>query len=407
MRRSVTRICAWSIGLFVLLLVPATASAIDEFTAPGNPTGITAGPDGALWFTEETDNKIGRMTTGGVVTNEIPIPTPTSLPAEITVGPDSKLWFTEFGADKIGRVDDLTTTVDFTIPGLSDQPDGIVTAAGALWFTEFGSNQIGRIDISGTVTDEYSTGAGPGDIVVGPDGGLWFTESTGNSIRRFDPVTRVMSPPIPVPGAGSDPSGITSSGGALWFTESGSSEIGRVTTSGTITEFGPTGLDPSSIATGPDGALWFTESMGNQVGRITPTGVITNQFALAAGSEPSDIAAGPDSALWFTEKLANKVGRIAIAPPFVPPLVTPPVTVAKSTCKVPKLKGSTAKQARKKLKRAHCKFRLRGKGRVTRSKPRAGVRTTKRVEVTLKKKRRTAKRAVMRRLITVKGGLQQ
>ena len=33
------------------------------------PGGITAGPDGALWFTNDGNNSIGRITTAGVVTN--------------------------------------------------------------------------------------------------------------------------------------------------------------------------------------------------------------------------------------------------------------------------------------------------------------------------------------------------
>jgi streptogramin lyase len=44
-------------------------------TAGSSPTSITVGPDGALWFTEQTGNKIGRITTAGVIT-EYPIPTP-------------------------------------------------------------------------------------------------------------------------------------------------------------------------------------------------------------------------------------------------------------------------------------------------------------------------------------------
>ncbi len=38
-------------------------------TGIGEPAGITAGPDGALWFTNEGDNSIGRITTAGQVTN--------------------------------------------------------------------------------------------------------------------------------------------------------------------------------------------------------------------------------------------------------------------------------------------------------------------------------------------------
>jgi streptogramin lyase len=84
---------------------PGSAAAqIMEFPIPtlnSNPDGITAGPDGALWFTETDGNKIGRITTSGVIT-EFPIPTSDSQPSSITVGPDGALWFTEFGANQIG-----------------------------------------------------------------------------------------------------------------------------------------------------------------------------------------------------------------------------------------------------------------------------------------------------------------
>jgi len=44
-----------------------TSGNFSEFpipTAASNPRGITAGPDGALWFTESSGNKIGRLTAG-------------------------------------------------------------------------------------------------------------------------------------------------------------------------------------------------------------------------------------------------------------------------------------------------------------------------------------------------------
>src|SRR5262249_17643616 len=78
---------------------------ITEFTGPGSPGGITARPDGALWFTEIAGDKIGRMTTAGVVTDEIPI---TAGSDEITTGPDGALWFAEAGKDQIGRIDPTT-----------------------------------------------------------------------------------------------------------------------------------------------------------------------------------------------------------------------------------------------------------------------------------------------------------
>ena len=70
--------------------IPAQAARrIKEFAVPGYnsyPNHITAGPDGALWFTELGGN-IGRITTEGTFT-EYPVPTPNSAPYAITSGPD-------------------------------------------------------------------------------------------------------------------------------------------------------------------------------------------------------------------------------------------------------------------------------------------------------------------------------
>src|SRR5262245_22661777 len=81
-----------------------TPAAVTEFpvlTANSGPEGITAGPDGALWFTENRD-KIGRITTGGAVT-EFALPARSS-PQGIAAGPDGALWFTEVDGNKIGRI---------------------------------------------------------------------------------------------------------------------------------------------------------------------------------------------------------------------------------------------------------------------------------------------------------------
>ena len=64
----------------------------------GQPGAITAGPDGALWFTGNIGSNgvnglIGRITTAGAIT-EFPIPSG-STAMDITAGPDGALWFTE------------------------------------------------------------------------------------------------------------------------------------------------------------------------------------------------------------------------------------------------------------------------------------------------------------------------
>ncbi len=51
------------IGLLSLSSAPTWAKigTITEFSPAGLPRGITAGPDGNLWFTEYIGNKIGRL----------------------------------------------------------------------------------------------------------------------------------------------------------------------------------------------------------------------------------------------------------------------------------------------------------------------------------------------------------
>jgi virginiamycin B lyase len=400
-------------GLIAVLLVPAPATAIDEFPVPPgtNPGGITAGPDGALWFIEEGTSQIGRITTTGAVTNHYPVTTgPRSSVSpldQITLGPDGALWFTQPRDNQIGRI---TTAggapTEFALPVSDGEPEGITAGPdGALWFTAANAGKIGRIPSSPPADRPHGitlyprtgrAGSGLSDISVGPDGALWFTEETGNRIGRI--TTGGVISHFRVPTASSEPSGITQGpGGGLWFVESAANQIARITTEGAITEYPGAGAEPSAIAVGRDGALWFTEShpSANAIGRITTGGDITNHFRVpTARSEPSDITTGPDGALWFTEFLGNKIGRIETATPFAPPSSQVlPSGKKKAGCKVPNVRGLSRQKAKKRLKRARCKYRIRGKGRIVSTSPKAGKRTTKIVKVRAKPRKRTGRGA--------------
>ena len=86
-----------------------------------DPAGITAGPDGALWFTNDGTGSIGRITTAGVVTNYT-APASTD-PDGITAGPDGALWFTNAGNDSIGRITTAGVVTNYTGTGIDD-PSG-------------------------------------------------------------------------------------------------------------------------------------------------------------------------------------------------------------------------------------------------------------------------------------------
>jgi virginiamycin B lyase len=294
------------------------SGGIQEFLVPtpgAGPVGIASGPDGALWFTENATNKIGRVTTGGVVTNESVIPTSGADPDGIVAGPDGALWFTEFFGNKIGRITTAgTITNEFAISTPNSNPKGITVGAdGNLWFTEEQGNKVGRITTAGVIKEfNLPAGSHPIGIVGGPDRNLWVTESGLGKIAVLD-TNGVLLHEFALPTPSGSPQGITAGpDSALWFAEEGSNKIGRITTAGTITEFALSepGSAPEGITAGNDGALWFTESGGSRIGRIT-TGGLVHEFATpTAASHPVGITIGPDNALWFVEQDADQVARL-------------------------------------------------------------------------------------------------
>ena len=196
---------------------------------------------------------------------------------------------------------------------------------------------------------------------------------------------------------GTDPSGIAASAGAMWFTEHTANQIGRIPTSASVTAVRAHRRRAVGHHVGSDGALWFTETLANKIGRMTTTGAFTEFAIPTPGSEPGDIAAGPDGALWFTEYRGNNIARIEVGSTYVPSSNSPlqpvlPTTTksapAKPACRVPAVRGMTVRKALKRMKRAGCRYRVRGKGKVVSTKPRAGSRTTQRVELRARLKRR-------------------
>jgi virginiamycin B lyase len=126
-------------------------------TAGTQPLRITVGPDGNLWYTGYSGNRIGRMTPAGVAT-DFNLPTPSSYPYGITRGLDGNLWFVETGAAysstgppaKIGRMTTSGTLTEFPIPTANPGAGWITSGPdGNIWFTEdlYTVTQVGRIQL--------------------------------------------------------------------------------------------------------------------------------------------------------------------------------------------------------------------------------------------------------------------
>lgn len=305
------------------------------------PRGITKGPDGNMWFTEYGADRIGRITSDGTITEfSIGITPPSgpaaadfrdSAPRSIVTGADGNLWFTEQSADRIGRITPDGTITEYgagitpspnqSLPGVHQyqlaQPGDITKGPdGNVWFVEQLASRVGRITPEGVITefpvpvepptfDNYGSEqyriARVDTITSGPDGNVWFSELAGGQ-----------------PMAGN-------------HLANGAGAVGRITPNGEITQFsdqfkpGPPdpnadpGVEPEpepaglrGIAKGPDSNLWLLERTG--LVRITPSGQVTEfaaKFDLnVIGDEP--MVVGPHGTFWFVDGQGRDITRITI-----------------------------------------------------------------------------------------------
>jgi len=293
---------------------------ITRFPIPAanqDPTAVTRGPDGNIWFTT-TRAAVDRVTPDGQVT-EIPIPGAaygtgiaprpdgdlwiadlggrierinphhptqvTNFPLangqrahDITAGPDGNLWFTEyiqpadpratdFGA-RIGRITPAGVITEFAVPVEPSQPNAITTGPdGALWFTD-SVGRVGRISTSGQiqlygfpgaqrggVTSQFGLEPQGGDgITTGPDHNIWF--STRTAIDRITPNGAISEFPLP---ANTSPKDMTLADGVIWF-GSDSQVLGSITTSGTVNVYPLAPIDhvAFTLTAGAPGTLWIS-----------------------------------------------------------------------------------------------------------------------------------------------------
>ncbi len=153
---------------------------------------------------------------------EYATPTASSSPEGITVGPDGALWFTEFTANKIGRISTAGDVQRVHDTHRVQRPLRDHRGAGRRALVYRVRRQQDRADHHRGCDHRISRSPRP---TASPR-----ASRRGRMARCGSPKTAATrsggspppgrSPSIPVPTAGSDPDGITAGpDGALWFTE--------------------------------------------------------------------------------------------------------------------------------------------------------------------------------------------
>jgi len=360
------------LSLAGLMLAPAKAVIIYEYGLVGTPVPweITLDKDGVIWFTEQSANKIAKLSGP----YEWLIPTPGCVPWGITGSKDhAYIWFTEETAGKIGRFNPTDGTfLEWTLPDYpTGRPRGICmnitklstgkTPANSVWFTEFGTDKIGYLYVDDTIPSNpiarfsfYSlpSGSGPLSITMNPiDYSVWFSEYTSGKIgsvkilENGNAIIRHYDTSWP----GSKPWGIAvDPNGFVWVAES-TAQVGKASCIGRLNPVTgeyvtfaiptpnaePRGIAVEAYTTPPYNVInvWFTEYNSDKIGKYSPTlNVFFEYPVITAGSRPYGIlVTGPGGYVVFTEPFAQKIGVLYQSDPWVTYTTVGTITSATTT----------------------------------------------------------------------------
>ena len=133
----------------------------DTFTLPaGNHSvyGVANGPDGNVWFTQNSPAGVGRVTPAGDF-KILPTPTANSLPFGIAAGPDGKMWFVENNGDNVASVPtDATSGADIKEYPVGHTNAGLESIVAGpdcrMWFNLFNVSALGAVTTDACTTSQ-------------------------------------------------------------------------------------------------------------------------------------------------------------------------------------------------------------------------------------------------------------
>jgi virginiamycin B lyase len=241
---------------------------------------------------------------------------------ELTLGPDGNVWVTQQKQAKLVRITPQGDPTAFSLPAGSG-PHGIdFDRRGRLWLTLELDNAIAQVGLDGRIVRRYPiprANAGPHGLDVARDGSVWWTGKEGGVIGRLDPGSgrmRIFS----LPDDTSLPIYIAEGCDGMYFTELNASRIGRVTSSGKITEWQTPSPGSRPIAVAPavarrDCRIWYSEEAGQHYGvlDVDPRTGRTKRIADYPLLEPADqlasLAFDGGGELWLQHNTPDVFGR--------------------------------------------------------------------------------------------------
>ena len=301
--------------------------AIKEWQVPipgSRPHDPLATRDGAIWYTGQMTNRLGRVDPRTGQVREYPLKSPATGPHGLVEDRDGNIFFTGNHQALVGKLDPRTGEVtEYRMPDPNAKDPHSLSFAqdGILYFTLQQSNMVGRLDPkTGEIklVTSPTPRSRPYGILVNSRGVPHVVLFGTNKIARIDPKTLAMKE-FTLPDPRARPRRMAYDGNDLiYYTDYPRGTLGRLDAeTGKVTEWPSPGgpkAEPYGIVYAK-GAIWFSESgtRPNTIVRFDPKTEKFQTWAIPSGGyivRKMDVT--PDGNPVIATSTVNGVGMVEV-----------------------------------------------------------------------------------------------
>ncbi len=213
---------------------------------------------------------------------------------------------------------DTVEISEWRVPWPDSRPrDPFVDAEQRVWFVGQRTDYIAAFD---QFTQEFrqfplAEGAGPHNLVVGPNGAVWYAGNRHANIGRLDPETgHIATFPMPEPAAGDPHTLIFDAAGNLWFTVQHGNFIGRLdpaTEAVRLVAVPTAGARPYGIVIDSQNRPWIATFGTNKIATVDPATMTLTEFPLPdPRARPRRLAITSDDKVWYVDYARGFLARL-------------------------------------------------------------------------------------------------
>ena len=292
---------------------------------PGSrPHDPMAGRDGAIWYSGQLSNKIGRLDPKTAQFKEFTLKTPRTGPHGLAEDRDGNIWFTGNSAGLIGKLDPKTgnvTEYKMPDPAVKDPHTLNFDQNGILWFTAQTANVMGRLDPKNgeiKIIKSPTPNSRPYGLHVNSKGVPVVVLFGTNKIATIDPATLAVKE-YALPNPASRPRRLAlASDDIVYYADFSRGFLGRLDLrTGAVKEW-PSPSGPQSQPYGiafTKGAVYYNESNAkpNTIVRFDPASEKFQTWPIPLGGDiVRNVDVTRDGHVVTANSLVNMVGMIEL-----------------------------------------------------------------------------------------------